>query len=216
MAPRIEYFEELEKLNRDVLGMSTELEAAIDKTELAVRTLDAKLADELIHGDDAFDYRERSIEKYCIDLVVKEAPIASDWRKIASVMRIVGDLERIADHCSDISMYVLKLAGEPSVIPPQHIHEMIRVMKSMVKDTITSFINLDTKLASEVVERDEVVDGLFEKTLDELGAYMSQRPEEIRQYVNYILIVKYIERMSDHSVNVAEWIPYIASGNYRL
>jgi len=216
MRPRIEYCKELEKLNQDVLGMSNELETAIDKTATAVQTRDVKLADELIKGDDVFDHMERSIEKYCIDLVIKEAPIASDWRKIASIMRIVGDLERIADHCSDISTYVLKLAKEPIVVPPENIQKMIGVMKSMVHDMISSFVNLDTQLASEVVERDEVVDDLFEKALDELSQYMSRKPEEIGQYVNYILIIKYIERMSDHSVNVAKWIPYISSGDYRL
>lgn len=216
MSPRIQYRQELEKLNRDVQNMSNGIENAIDKMALAIRTLDEAMARELIQGDDVFDHMERSIEKYCIDLVIKEAPMASDWRRIASIMRIVGDLERIADHCSDISTYILKLAAQPPVAPPRSFGEMIQAMKSMVSDTIAAFVGLDSQLAARVVERDEVVDVLFENTLQELCQNMRLRPDEIEQYVNYILINKYIERMSDHAVNVAKWIPYIVSGEYRM
>jgi len=216
MSPRIQYAKELEKLDRDLLEMGVALEAAIERTALAVETLDAALAEELIEGDDVFDHMERSIEKYCIDLVVKQAPIASDWRRIASIMRIVGDLERIADHCSDISLYVRKLSQNPASLVPEGLKETILVMKSMVRDTITAFVQLDTKLAADVVTRDEIVDERFEGTMRELCESMQRRPDEIEAYVDYVLINKYIERMADHAVNVAEWIPYIASGAYRM
>lgn len=216
MSPRIQYAKELEKLDRDLLEMGMALEAAIERTALAVETLDAALAKELIEGDDVFDHMERSIEKYCIDLVVKQAPVASDWRRIASIMRIVGDLERIADHCSDISLYVRKLSKRPVTILPEGLKGTMLVMKSMVCDTITAFVRLDTKLAADVVARDEIVDERFESTMRELCESMQRRPDEIEQYVDYVLINKYIERMADHAVNVAEWIPYIASGAYRM
>ncbi|NLI54319.1 MAG: phosphate signaling complex protein PhoU [Clostridiales bacterium] len=216
MSPRIQYADELDKLNNDLLTMSTEIENAIDKLALAVDMLDVALANELIEGDDVFDHMERSIEKYCIDLVVKQAPIASDWRRIASIMRIVSDLERIADHCSDISVYVIRLSERSPVAPPLGIRETIRVMKSMVCDTISAFVRLDTALAAEVVQRDEIVDERFENTMSELCEMIRQRPDEVEQYVDYLLINKYVERMADHAVNVAEWIPYIASGEYRM
>lgn len=216
MSPRIQYTEELDKLNKDLLTMSMELEKAIEKLAIAVDTLDVTLANELIEGDDVFDHMERSIEKYCIDLVIKQAPLASDWRRIASIMRIVADLERIADHCSDISTYVIKLSEKPSVLPPQDMKETIRVMKSMVCDTINAFVGLDTVLAADVVQRDEIVDERFENTMDELCELIRKSPDVVEQYVDYVLINKYIERMADHAVNVAEWIPYIASGEYKM
>jgi phosphate transport system protein len=196
--------------------MGTELEAAIDKMKQALDTLDVCLANELIQEDDNFDHMERSIEKYCIDLVVKQAPLASDWRRIASIMRIVADLERIADHCSDISVYVLKLAGMPRVTPPKLFDEVIQVMKSMVSDTITAFIDLDTKLAADAAARDDAVDKLFEKIMRKLSENMKRHSDEVDQCVCYLLINKYLERMADHAVNVAEWIPYIAGGEYRI
>ena len=84
MSTRIQYMKELEKLNHDVLEMSTEITEAIEVMSLALESCDTKLSMQLIEGDDVIDHMERSIEKYCIDLVVKEAPIASDWRRIAS------------------------------------------------------------------------------------------------------------------------------------
>lgn len=215
MSPRIQYAEELKKLDHDVLRMSMEIETAIDRVLLALETLDAALAEELIAGDDVFDHMERSIEKYCIDLVVKQAPIASDWRRIASIMRIVSDLERIADHCSDISLYIVRLSKKPPVAPPDGLKGTILVMKSMVCDMISAFVGMDTVLAADVVERDEIVDCRFEDTMDELCEKMKRNPDEVGQYADYILINKYIERMADHAVNVAGWIPYIASGEYR-
>lgn len=216
MTTRMQYEEELEKLNRGIVEMSTALTDAIDKTELAVKTQDVKLARELILGDDGFDAQERYLEKYCIDLVVKEAPIASDWRRIASIMRIVGDLERIADHCSDIALYVERLSKEPPAEPPENFGQMMSVMKSMVSDIIPAFMDLNTNLAESVAARDGIVDDLFEESMRELCKKMKRQPESIPAYADYLLIVKYVERMADHAVNVAEWIPYIASGAYCL
>ena len=216
MTTRMRYKEELEKLNRGIVEMSTALTNAIDKTEQAVKTQDVKLARELILGDDSFDAQERYLEKYCIDLVVKEAPIASDWRRIASIMRIVGDLERIADHCSDIALYVERLSKELPAELPENFSKMMGVMKSMVSDIIPAFMNLDTNLAESVATRDAIVDDLFEDTLRKLCEKMKRQPDSIPAYADYLLIVKYVERMADHAVNVAEWIPYIASGAYCL
>jgi phosphate transport system protein len=216
MSPRIQYAEELAKLNKNVLKMGMELESAIEKMKTALETLDVGLANKLIEGDDTFDHMERSIEKYCIDLVVKQAPLASDWRRIASIMRIVADLERIADHCSDISDYVLKLSEMPRIAPPNHFDEVICVMKSMVCDTISAFVTLDTALAAEVAARDDTVDKLFEEIMRQLGENMKRWPDEVDQSICYLLINKYLERMADHAVNVAEWIPYISGGAYRM
>ncbi|MCI2106558.1 MAG: phosphate signaling complex protein PhoU [Intestinimonas sp.] len=216
MGSRIVYNEELKKLNQDVLAMGSGIEKAIDKTATAVKTLDRQQAKELIVGDDVFDRMERSIEKYCIDLVIKQAPLASDWRRIASIMRIVSDLERIADHCSDISVYVLKLAEKSAVAPPKHFEQMFSVMKSMVKDTIAAFVSLDMQAVSDIIARDDTVDQLFENNIQDLIDNMKQHPEWIEQSVFYLFINKYIERMSDHSVNVAKWLPYIASGEYTI
>ena len=217
MTSRLYFKEELAKLNSDILEMGEQIESGITKTMNAVKSLDKKAAQELIDGDDSFDHQERAIEKYCIDLVIRESPISSDWRKIASVMRIVSDLERIADHFSDIAEYILRLdeLGTAGMCP-EYFDAMFGVVKNMLSDTIRAFVEYDTKLSATVIERDNIIDDLFEKTTDMLTEIMESDSARIKECVCYIFINKYIERMADHVTNIAEWIPYIASGIYEM
>ncbi|MGN0661028.1 MAG: phosphate signaling complex PhoU family protein, partial [Oscillospiraceae bacterium] len=152
MTSRLYFKEELAKLNSDILEMGEQIESGITKTMNAVKNLDGKAAQELIDGDDAFDHQERAIEKYCIDLVIRESPISSDWRKIASVMRIVSDLERIADHFSDIAEYILRLDGLGTAgACPEYFDAMFGVVKNMLSDTIRAFVEYDAKLSATVI-----------------------------------------------------------------
>jgi phosphate transport system protein len=111
-------------------------------------------------------------------------------------------------------VYVLKLSRYARIAPPRHFDEVINVMKSMVCDTIAAFVTLDTDLAAEVAARDDTVDQLLEEIIRKLGENMKQWPDEVDPSICYLLINKYLERMADHAVNVAEWIPYIAGGEY--
>lgn len=216
MQSRIRYEQELKKLDTYIIDMSERLTKAIAKTQENVMTKNEALSDEIINDDDTFDALERETEKFCIDLIIKEAPVASDIRRIASVMRIVGDLERIADHCSDIALYVKKLANEKPVEVPQKFTLMTDTMEEMVNDITPAFENLDISLARTIEQKDEIVDSLFDEIVEELSQNISNDPQNAKAYVDYLFIVKYVERMADHSVNVAQWIPYIASGEYVL
>lgn len=216
MSTRIVYAQELSRLTGDVSKMGALLEEAIKKTSLALSQLDSSLARAIIEEDSCFDRMEREIERECLDLVVKQAPVASDWRRIASIMRIIADLERIADHCSDISEYIILLAQGSQVHPPDGFEQMFGCMKQMVADTIDSFVRNDVAAANHVLEQDDEVDHLFGKIKEELCEMMEANPQQIPQYVNYLMIDKYIERMADHSTNVAGWIPFIVEGTFHV
>ena len=131
------YTAELDAITHRVLKMGTTLEQSIDKTIQVLTDIDAAGAQRLIDDDDIFDQMERSIEQHCLNLVARQAPVASDWRRIASVMRMISDLERIADHCSDIAEYVLKLAERPSVPQPAGLSAMLARVKDMLRTTVT-------------------------------------------------------------------------------
>lgn len=212
MQTRQVYLEELARLKFDVVQMGGLLEEAIRKVMSALKTTDIMLAKEIIDGDDKIDQMERDIERECIHLIARQQPVAADLRKIASIMRIISDLERIADHCSDISEYIIKIAEVKHVPMPTNIENMMFAMKTMVADTIDSFINEDTEKAFSVMAADDKVDQYFEDIMDELCENMEQHPEMMRQYMEYLMIVKYAERMADHSTNIAEWITYIVTG----
>ena len=212
MTTRINYTNDLQALYDAVKQMGLTIEASIDQTWKALQKLDAKTAQTIIDGDEAIDQMERNIEKSCLELVLTQTPVAGDWRRIASIMRMISDLERIADHCSDISEYIIQLAAKPGVELPAPIEKMFCLMKTMVKDTVDAFVELDETKARAVIGQDDLQDDYFLQVGEELCSRMQQYPDEVRQRVDQLMIAKYLERMSDHSTNLAEWVVYIVSG----
>ena len=213
---RVDYTQALAQLRQHVLDMGCAIEEAIGHTQTALETLDPALACRIIQGDDAFDEMERRIEQECLDLVVTQAPVAGDWRRIASVMRMIADLERIADHCSDICEYVLRLEKAPRVPPIPYFDEMFFQMQRMVSGPVRAYVELDVAAAEEVARQDDVQDDYFEEVLEELAHRMAAENAAIPQYIDYLLIAKYLERMSDHATNLAGWIAYIVRGELQL
>ncbi|WP_395150367.1 phosphate signaling complex protein PhoU [uncultured Allofournierella sp.] len=209
---RRNYNNELQALCDSVKQMGLAIEDSIDKTWKALQKVDVKAAQEIIQGDDVIDQMERSIEKACLELVITQGPVASDWRRIASIMRMISDLERIADHCSDISEYVVQMAVKPAVDLPAQMEKMFSLMKSMVNSTVTAFVESDEAKARSVIAQDDLQDDYFLQVVEDLCTRMKQNPDEIRQRVDQLMIAKYLERMSDHSTNLAEWVVYIVSG----
>ena len=206
------YTAELDAITHRVLKMGTTLEQSIDKTIQVLTDIDAAGAQRLIDDDDIFDQMERSIEQHCLNLVARQAPVASDWRRIASVMRMISDLERIADHCSDIAEYVLKLAERPSVPQPAGLSAMLARVKDMLRTTVIAYVELDVEAAGRVVKQDDDQDDAFEDIVRSLCDLMQNEPAHTPQYGDYLMLAKYLERMSDHTTNLAEWVTYIVSG----
>ena len=163
MKTRMVYRSELEKLTNDVIKMGSLIELQINDMITALNKIDVERAKEIIARDDSIDLMEHDIEKECIVLIAKQQPIASDLRRVTSIMKIITDIERIADHCSDISEYIIKLSSEKRRNLPAHLIEMVLAMKKMVADTIDSFVYEDLKKAKSVGEADDGVDELFER-----------------------------------------------------
>ena len=212
MMTRINYNNDLKALYDAVKQMGLTIETSIDQTWKALQKLDVKTAQAIIDGDETIDQMERNIEKACLELVLTQTPVAGDWRRIASIMRMISDLERIADHCSDISEYIIQLAAKPAVELPAPMEKMFCLMKTMVKDTVNAFVELSEEKARAVIGQDDLQDDYFLQVGEELCTRMQQHPEEVRQRVDQLMIAKYLERMSDHSTNLAEWVVYIVSG----
>jgi phosphate transport system protein len=204
--------QELRELNQNVIRMGSLLEKSINDVIVALEKLDASLATEIIKNDDAIDDLEHQIERECIAMIAKQQPLATDLRKVTSIMKIVTDVERIADHCADISEYIIVLTKQSNVIAPKNLKEMVNVMKSMVIETIDSFVEVDGAKANQVIAKDDIVDNYFASISNELTEIMQGNKEAIPACVSYLMIIKYLERMADHATNIAEWIEYIITG----
>lgn len=214
MPVRYEFEKELNRLNKDLIKMGSIIEKSLNDTIKALKNQDVELAKEIIERDDIIDDMELRIERECIMLIARQQPIASDLRDIASVLKIITDLERIADHCEDISEYTIKLSEEEYIKPLIHIPEMAEKVNKMVQDTIDCYIKKDIDLAYEIVKRDDEIDNYFEMLIDELIEYMKKDVKYIRQCTDFMFIVKYLERMADHATNIAEWLVYTITGEH--
>ncbi len=206
---RVFYVNELNSLVESVHTMGVDVLTTLDKVIKNLEGKDASLAQQIMSNDDYFDNKELAIEKHCFKLLLLQAPVASDLREIASILKLVGDLERIADHCSDISQYTLNLTELKPAPMPEDFLAMMKLMRSMVSDSITAIHGNDAELAQKVIDTDGRVDSYFHSLRGNLTALMQDKPYFVPQYVNYLMIAKYVERIADHATNIAEWVIYI-------
>ena len=195
--------------------MGVNLEDTLDRVIDNLEQKDVEVAQEIINGDDRFDSDEVNIEKQCLELVLTQTPVATDWREIASCLKLVGDMERIADHCSDISQYTLKLAEKPAVELPENFMKMLNVMREMVYDSITAISENDVELAQKVMATDDAVDDYFAEMRQQLTTVMMQQPQQVPQYVDYLMIAKYVERIADHATNIAQWVLFVVKNELK-
>lgn len=210
------FMQELEELNQNVIKMGSILELSLNEMIYALEQIDVRLAKKIIVRDDEIDLLEQHIERECINLIAKQQPLASDLRKITSIMKLITDVERIADHCADISEYIIEINTMPVVRVSSHLGQMIEAMKKMVIDVINSFVTSDLEKASSVILADDKVDAFFEQITKEMIQMMQQNKEHVPQGVAYLMIIKYLERMADHATNIAEWIKFILTGELIL
>ena len=212
---RNKFAEQMALLLSSVRVMGVNLEEALDKVIDNLENKDVALAQAIIGGDDDFDNSEVDIERQCLELVLTQTPVATDWREIASCLKLVGDMERIADHCSDISQYTLRLAEKDPVPMPENFMAMIKVMLQMVYDSITAISENDVELAQKVMTTDDEVDTYFREMRQDLTSLMQQYPQLVPQYVDYLMIAKYVERIADHATNIAQWVLFVVNNELK-
>ena len=212
---RNKFAEQMALLLSSVRVMGVNLEEALDKVIDNLENKDVALAQAIIGGDDDFDNSEVDIERQCLELVLTQTPVATDWREIASCLKLVGDMERIADHCSDISQYTLRLAEKDPVPMPENFMAMLKVMRQMVYDSITAISENDVELAQKVMTTDDEVDTYFRQMRQDLTSLMQQYPQLVPQYVDYLMIAKYVERVADHATNIAQWVLFVVNNELK-
>ncbi|MGI6781338.1 MAG: phosphate signaling complex protein PhoU [Acholeplasmataceae bacterium] len=164
-------------------------------------------------NDDIVNQYERLIEEICIDILIREKLFASDLREVVGILRLIADLERIGDHAEDIMKYNMqKRLDEPAIIKDLNI--MADKAITLIKDAVDSFVRKDADKADECINKDDEVDALFDKITDELAKIKSTDKEMQKSIIYTSYVAKYLERIADHAVNIAEWVIYIVKGIY--
>lgn len=167
-------------------------------------------------NDEIIDKYETLIEEICINILLKERLYAKDLRKVTGILKMIVDLERIGDHAEDIMRYNHKFIscreGDKACL---NLDPIIALTSSMVTDAILSFVNEDMELANEVIARDDKVDDMYDAYAQMLIDMLEEKNLASSIAIYTIIVLKYIERISDHAVNIAEWVIYIISGHHK-
>lgn len=204
---------EIRQLDNLIKEMSGLVERNLNYALDVYRNYDSLKQYELIN-DDLVNAYERWIETDCLTLLTKERLYAEDLRKVTGILSLVQDIERLGDHAKDILEFALRLGIKED--ENEHILSLIDYVNKMVHDAIYSFINKDILLARDVINRDDHVDLEYDKLLQELITNESTNNKTNKNYTVFTaLIVKYLERIADHSTNICEWVVYIVSGYYK-
>ena len=215
MTVRHAFDEQLSELKDLLLAMAVNAENSIDLAITALMNRDMALARQVISGDDAIDAQERQIETTCLELIARQQPLAADLRFISMILKMVTDIERIADHSSDISEVTLRLGEEAPIKPLVDIPKMADVAREMVHGAIRAFVTNDMEMALAVCRRDDEVDRLFQRVVVDLSVMMKANPAVVDRAIDLIFIAKYLERVGDHATNIGEWVAFNITGKHR-
>jgi phosphate transport system protein len=203
---------DLENLQRQILGMAGIVEDGIYKSILALQERDKVLAHQVISSDARIDEYDTRITEECLKTLALHQPVAKDLRRIATVMMITTDLERIGDLATDIAERAIVLASPPLLGIPENLPRMTDLTTSMVRQSMDAFVNLDSKLARRVIRFDDEVDRYHAEIIDELRAMMHAKPELIDPALSMFSVVRHLERIGDHATNIAEDVVYLVEG----
>lgn len=206
--------DQLQKLNTMLIEMGSQIETAIDSSMEALKNQDVELAQKTIDYDDEIDQKERDIEALCMKLLLQYHPVAKDLRLISSALKMIRDMERIGDQAADIAEISILLSGQKYIKQLNHVPQMGEHTGRMVTDSIDAFVNKDLELARNVIVYDDVVDGLFDTIKNDLISLIGADQDNGEQAIDLIMIAKYLERIGDHAVNIAEWVVYSITGKY--
>ena len=204
--------QELLDLKKELLKMGALAETSIFESVEALKNLSSERAHKVISDDKVIDELENAIDERCLDLLALRQPMAVDLRFITMSMKISTDLERIADLAVDIAQRVLDLVGKPLLKPLIDIPKLTTLAQQMVKDALDSFVNKDADLAGKVILLDNEADRLRNLVQKELiEDYMSKDSYTAPRAVPLLLIARHLERICDHTTNIAEDVIYMVN-----
>ena len=206
---------ELEELSAALITMGAMATDSIDKTIIAINTGNRKMAEMVYKGDDQIDDMEKIIEHRCLRLLLKQQPVASDLRKISTAIKMITDIERIGDASSDIAEICMSIKNIPTGALLEDITKMAESARTMVADSIKAYVNEDLDLAKKTIDDDDIVDDYFDAIKNYLAEQIRTSPEITEDLIDYLMIIKYLERIGDHAVNICEWVQFYKTGIHK-
>ena len=217
MSTRTQYEADLAALKGSLAKMSQLSADAVEDALEALCTADAEAAKGIIKGDTEVNRMERDIEHRCMTLLLRQQPVAGDLRRISTAMKVVTDIERIGDHAADIAeiiphLVTVRKEGDPAV---SQAIAMGKKAHQMILDALDALTAEDELAARKVIAADDAVDYDFNAIKHQLAQEIAEDPGKVDAALDLLMVIKYLERIGDHAVNVAEWVQFVRTGRYK-
>ena len=216
MSIRKQYDTDLEALKAALVEMGNNSAEAVEAALEALCTADADAAKSIVKGDSRINNMERDIEHRCMTLLLRQQPVAGDLRRISTAMKAVTDVERIGDHAADIAeiiphLVTVRREGDPAV---SQAIQMGKKAHQMILDALAALTMEDESAALKVIQADDEVDYDFNAIKKTLAQEIAAAPAKVDAALDLLMVIKYLERIGDHAVNLAEWVEFVRTGRY--
>ena len=217
MSIRKQYDTDLESLKKSLTEMGRNSADAVENVLEALCVADADAAAAIVKSDSRINNMERDIEHRCMTLLLRQQPVAGDLRRISTAMKVVTDIERIGDHAADIAeiiphLVTVRKEGDPAV---SQAIAMGKKAHQMILDALDALTAEDELAARKVIAADDAVDYDFNAIKHQLAQEIAEDPGKVDAALDLLMVIKYLERIGDHAVNVAEWVQFVRTGRYK-
>jgi len=209
---RAAFDQQLVEIQEEMLLLGTMVDSAIERSITALKDRNVDLARHVIADDARVNRKRYEIEERCLELIARQQPLAGDLRAIVSVLYIIVDLERMADHAEGIAKIAIMLADDPPLKPYIDIPRMAEVARRMLISSLEAFKDRDAARARDVCNLDDEVDALYDQVYRELITYMVNDPKTIERATHLTWVAHNLERIADRVTNICERVVYLVEG----
>ncbi|WLD92077.1 phosphate signaling complex protein PhoU [Alkalihalobacillus sp. AL-G] len=214
MVVRENFQTQLDELREMLVELGKLTEKALNEAIVALKTQDVDKALHIIENDVRVNELEEEINDKAILLIAKQAPVASDLRRIIVAIKISSDVERMADFAVNIAKSVIRIGSAKLIKPLEDIPKLAETATQMLTEAIQAYNEENIALAKSMADRDDEVDKKYGQLIQELLGLMKEHPENTDQIIQLSFICRYIERTADHATNIAESIVYLVKGKH--
>ena len=210
------YQSQLDEINNKLIEMGLLLENAIENSILAIKQNDKKLLETCEQYEHEINSMEKEIEALCLNVILRQQPVASDFHRVSAVLKMITDMERIGDIAEDITIHSIMLKESRNSVIADEAVKMGKVAVSMLKSSINAYVSGDVELALNSCREDDIIDNLFATVMKQLVEMIKTDAKGADEAPDLLMIAKYFERMGDHTVNIAEWVVYAFTGKRNI
>ncbi|MBD7964504.1 MULTISPECIES: phosphate signaling complex protein PhoU [Fictibacillus] len=203
---------QLEEMKQAIVQISKLAEEALELSVEALKNQDLDKALQIIENDNRINVLEDEINDMAILLIAKQAPVASDLRRIIAAIKISSDIERMADFAVNIAKSTIRIGKQELIKPLEELPKMAHHAIAMLTTATKAYVEEDVALAKQLAELDDEVDETYGKIIKELLELMTKNPEHLSQISQLLFVCRYIERTADHATNIAESIIFLVKG----